>query len=145
MSSIYYKIPLKLSNVLEGNELPACNISDSITKNLELIIMTKYGEQRSDNTFGCGIWELDFEIITSQNLWEEKLRQSLLESIKKHETRLSNVIIAVTITELQKQSFFKQYPEIKKCVEISINAIIKKTGVDFNFDTNLFLSPLSKN
>lgn len=145
MGAIYYKIPLTLSNVLEGNDLPVCNLADSIAKNLELIIMTKYGEHRSDHSFGCGIWELDFEIITSESLWEEKLRQSLIESIKNHEPRLSNVVIAVTITELQKQNYFKQYPEIKKCVDISINAIIKKTGIEFNFDTNLFLSPLSKN
>ncbi|HZY38741.1 MAG TPA: GPW/gp25 family protein [Mucilaginibacter sp.] len=145
MGAIYYKIPLKLSSVLEGNDLPACNLSDSITKNLELIIMTNYGEHRCDPSFGCGIWELDFEIITSQNLWEEKLRLSLLESIKSHEGRLSNVVIVVTISELQKQNYLKQYPEIRKCVEISINAIIKKTGVEFNFNTNLFLSPLSKN
>jgi phage baseplate assembly protein W len=145
MNIFYYKIPLQLSVVLEGNELATCSLSDSISKNLELIIMTKYGEHRSDPTFGCGIWDLDFELIVSQNLWEEKLRQSLLESIKKHETRISNVVITVNIAELKKQAFFKEYPEIKKSVEIDINAIIIKTGIDFEFNTHLFLSPLSKN
>jgi phage baseplate assembly protein W len=144
MSIIYYKLPLQLSKVLSGNEMATANLSDSITKNLELIVMTKYGEHRSDHTFGCGIWELDFEIIASQNLWEEKLRLSLISSIKKHETRILNITIAVTITEIQKQYFFKQYPEVKKCVEISISGSIRKTGTEFTFNTNLFLSPLSK-
>lgn len=145
MSTPYYKIPLQLSAAIEGNELPICNLSDSISKNLELIVMTKYGEHRSDPTFGCGIWDLDFEIIISQNLWEEKLRQSLIESIKKHEPRLSNIIITVSITEIKKQHIFQQFPEIKKSVEIHIGAVIKKTGIDFSLKTNLFLSPLSKN
>jgi phage baseplate assembly protein W len=145
MATFYYKIPLNLSVVIEGNELPTCNLSDSISKNLELIIMTKYGEHRSDPTFGCGIWDLDFELIVSQNLWEEKLRQSLLASIRKHEIRITNVVISVTITEFKKRVLSKQFPEIKKSVEINISAIIIKTGVDFSFDTSLFLSPLSKN
>jgi phage baseplate assembly protein W len=145
MSAPFYKIPLQLSSLLEGNELPSCNLNDSISKNLELIVMTKYGEHRSDPTYGCGIWDLDFEIIISQNLWEEKLRQSLVESISKHEPRLSNININVSITEIKKQHFFQQFPEVKKSVEIHIGGVIKKNGVDFSLRTNLFLSPLSKN
>ena len=144
MSSYYYKIPFKFSKVLEGGELPICNLADSITKNIELIIMTKYGEHRNDPTFGCGIWDLDFDLITNENLWVEKLRQSLLSSINAHEGRISNIALFVNITNLNKQYAFDKFPEIKKSVMIQIKAIIKKTGVDFSFNTSLYLSPLSK-
>jgi phage baseplate assembly protein W len=145
MSTYYYKIPFQFSAALEGHELPFCNLNDSISKNIELIIMTKYGEHRNNPTFGCGIWDLDFELITSKNLWEERLRQSLLASIHKHEGRLSDAELAVTITDLKKQYAFNQFPEIKKSVSIQLKATIKKTGTEFSFFTSLYLSPLSKN
>ena len=38
MSSALYKIPLQLQTVLNGNELINCDLVESITKNLDLII-----------------------------------------------------------------------------------------------------------
>ncbi len=143
MSAILYKIPLQLADVLDGNELKTCDLAHSITKNLELIIMTRFGEHRCNPGFGCEIWDLDFELIISENLWEEKLRQSLLKSITTHETRLSNIQISVNITEIEKFYFLKQITEVKKRVSIQLSGTIHKTGESFTFNTNLFLSPLS--
>lgn len=143
MSVVYYKIPLQLTEVLEGRELPLSDLESSITKNLQLIITTRFGEQRSDPTFGCEIWELDFELIVSARLWEEKLRQSLIKSITVHEMRINGVEIAVGITDIEKYNVLKQFTEIKKRVDIQVNGMIKKTGEPFTFHTNLFLSPLS--
>lgn len=143
MSIIYYKIPLQLTTALEGGEMPTCNLMESIKKNLELIIMTKFGEHRSDPSFGCEIWDLDFELIVSENLWEEKLRQSLLKSITTYERRLSDVQLTVAISEIEKFYLFKQYAEIKKRVDIQLTAIMDKTGEAFTFTNSLFLSPLS--
>jgi hypothetical protein len=59
MSVVYYKIPLQLTEVLEGRELPLSDLESSITKNLQLIITTRFGEQRSDPTldvkYGAGL------------------------------------------------------------------------------------------
>ena len=143
MGSNYYKIPLKLTAAMEGNELLACDLDTSIQKSLELIIMTKFGEHRSDPTFGCEIWNLDFELIVSARLWEERLRQSLMNSIVTHEYRLTSVEIAIAITDIEKFNLLKQFTEIKKRVDIQVTGSIKKTGEPFTFHTNLFLSPLS--
>lgn len=143
MSFSFYKTPLDLSAALAGNDLPTCDLNTSISKNLQLIIITKFGEHRSNATFGCEIWDLDFEIIISEKLWEEKLRQSLLKSITTHEHRLSDVKLNVEITEIEKYSSFRQFTEIKKRVNIKLAGIILKTGESFTFSTNLFLSPLS--
>ena len=129
--------------VLEGNELPTCELSYSISKNLELIIMTRFGEHRSDPTFGCEIWDLDFELIISERLWEEKLRKSLLKSITTHEPRLTDIELIVAITDMEKHNLLKQFTEIKKRVDIRLTGIIHKTGEGYSFNTNLFLSPLS--
>jgi phage baseplate assembly protein W len=128
---------------MAGKELPDCDLETSIHKNLELIIMTRFGEHRGDTSFGCEIWDLDFELIISARLWEEKLRQSLLKSITSHENRLAGTEISVAITDMEKFSVLKQFSEIKKRVDIIINGLIKKTGEPFAFHTNLFLSPLS--
>ena len=143
MSIVYYKIPLQLQNAIEGNELPACDLEYSIRKNLELIIMTRFGEHRSDPSFGCEIWDLDFELIVSPAMWEEKLRKSLVSSITDHEHRLSAVEITVIITDMEKFNVFKNYTEVKKRVDITIKGVMYKTGVAFKFHTNMFLSPLS--
>ena len=143
MNIVCYKIPFQFSKVLEGKELPTCELAQSISKNLELIIMTRFGEHRADPTFGCEIWDLDFELIVSERLWEEKLRKSLLRSITNHEERLSNIELAIAIINIEKHNFFKQFTEIKKRVDISVSGIINKTGENYSYRTNLFLSPLS--
>lgn len=143
MSIIYYRIPFQLSTVLEGNELSTCNLRQSISRNLELIIMTRYGEHRSDPSFGCEIWDLDFELIVSENLWEEKLRQSLLKSISTYEPRLSEIQLSIDISDAEKMNINKNTVEIKKKLDIRIKGIIHKTGEDFQFQNSLFLSPLS--
>jgi phage baseplate assembly protein W len=141
--SIHYKIPLPLGNAIEGGELPVCDLVQSITKTLELIIMTRFGEHRSDPSFGCEIWDLDFELIVSAGLWEEKLRQSLLRSVAAHEQRLSTPEILVAISDMEKFNVLKQSTEIKKRVNIHVSGVIRKTGEPFAFSTNMFLSPLS--
>lgn len=143
MSIIYYKIPLQLHNILQGNELPVCDLKQSINRNLELIIMTKFGEHRSDPRFGCEIWDLDFELIVSENLWEEKLRQSLLKSINTYEERLSKVDLTIRINEVEKMDLVKNQLELKKRINIQLNALIHKTGESFKFSSSLFLSPLT--
>lgn len=143
MPVVYYKIPLQLASVMEGKELPPSDLDSSIKKNLELIIMTKFGEHRSDPTYGCEIWDLDFELIISARLWEEKLRQSLMKSIITHEYRLANPEITVAISDMERYNVLTQFTEIKKRVSIQVSGIMKKTGEPFSFETTLFLSPLS--
>ena len=143
MSNRYLKLPLPFACVMEGNEFPTCDLEQSIKSNLELIIVTRFGEHRCDPSFGCEIWDLDFELIVSARLWEEKLRQSLLCSVTSHEHRLSGVDVSVEITDAEKLNLVKRFIEIKKRVDILVTGIIQKTGEAFEYRTNMFLSPLS--
>lgn len=143
MSTTYYKLPLPLEKAMQGFEMDHCDLGTSITKSIELIILTRFGEQRSDPTFGCEIWDVDFELIVSPNIWEEKLRQSLLRSVTFHEHRLTKIDVVITIRDMERTNFFKKFKEMKKRVDIRIDAIIVKTGEPFKFHTNMFLSPMS--
>ena len=143
MTAPNYTIPINTRNLAEGKPIEHCDINQSIKRHLELIIMTRFGEHRSDPSFGCEIWDLDFELIISEDLWAEKLRNSMLRSISKHETRLSHIKVDVSTRDIIRQNSYKSYTEIRKKVEIIIKAAIKQTGDQFDFTLDLYLSPLS--
>ena len=128
---------------MAGQELQTCDVGASISKHLELLIMTRFGHQSSDPTFGCEIWDLDFELIVSQRMWEEKMRNSIEQSILMHEPRLSDVSINISLSEVERLNEVYGITEIKKRVELKLRATIKKTGEPFGFTANIFLSPLS--
>jgi predicted component of type VI protein secretion system len=68
---------------------------------------------------------------------------SILQSIQTHETRLTDIDVTVTLSEVEKTNAVLNYPEIRKKVDIHLKATVKKTGEAFNFTAGLFLSPLS--
>ncbi|TDH21401.1 hypothetical protein EXU57_19570 [Segetibacter sp. 3557_3] len=126
-----------------GHTLPLCGELQSINKHLELIIFTRFGEHSSDPTFGCEIWDMDFELIGSENLWSEKLRRSMLRSVVQHEPRLSNIVITITIREVARNTPYAPFIQLKNRVEVSLTAKVNKTGDPFYFNMELYLGPLS--
>lgn len=143
MADLLYRKPFRLKNILENKDLLETDLGNSISQNIELIIFTRYGEHRHNNNFGCEIWDLDFELIVSETIWEEKFRQSLLRSITSYETRLYNVEIEISMSEVEKTFSVRNVTEVKKKVDISIWGKINITGEKYHFNTGLFLSPLS--
>lgn len=139
----YYKLPLALSTITAGKDVPTTDLGGSISKNIELIIMTRFGEHRSDPTFGCEIWDLDFELIVSQGYWERQMCKSIQNSIVQHESRLSNIEVTIVLSDIEKANAIYKHPEIRKKVDIKLKATLKKTGENFNFTAGIFLSPLS--
>jgi phage baseplate assembly protein W len=138
-----YKKPFRLGNIFQGQDLDKQDIGASISQYIELIIFTRYGEHRFKPDFGCEIWDLDFELIISESMWEEKLRQSLLRSITRYEQRIYNVQIEVHIKEVNKFYPLRNVTEIKKKVEIIVKGKMQQTGENYSFNISLFLSPLS--
>ncbi|MBS1590302.1 MAG: GPW/gp25 family protein [Bacteroidetes bacterium] len=143
MANPLLKLPLNLSRVLEGNELTTLDLQDSIMQSLRLILTTRFGEHKYDLSYGCEIWDLDFELIVSESMWEEKLRMSILSSIRAHEKRLANISIDLSISEVPFSHYSHRNAQIKKQVDIVIKSLIVKTGEPFVFQTKLFLSPLT--
>lgn len=139
---LYFK-PLRFKNIAQGRDMQTQDLGASISQYIELIIFTRYGEHRYNPEFGCEIWDMDFELIQSETIWEEKLRQSLLRSIKKFEKRIYDIDIDVHISEINKFYPLRNVSEIKKRVEIVIKGRLNKTGEHYTFSTSLFLSPLS--
>lgn len=143
MSDFLYNKPFRLKNILESKDLIESDLGKSISQNIELIIFTRYGEHRHNRKFGCEIWDLDFELIVSETIWEEKFRQSLLKSITDYEPRLYRVEVEIKMTEVEKKFSVRNITEVKKRVDISIWGKMNITGEKYYFNTGLFLSPLS--
>lgn len=143
MSENFYSKPFKLQSVLSGSELQTSDLGKSISNHIELIIFTRYGEHRHNPDFGCEIWDLDFELIVSESLWEEKFRKSLLKSITEYEKRIYSAAVEVKISEVENVYPLRKITEVKKKVDISVRAKLKITGEKYFFNTALFLSPLS--
>ncbi|HWW40999.1 MULTISPECIES: GPW/gp25 family protein [Pedobacter] len=143
MSHFLYNKPFRLKNILENKDLNEADLGKSISQNIELIIFTRYGEHRHNNNFGCEIWDLDFELIVSETIWEEKFRQSLLKSVVHYEPRLYQVEVEIKMSEVEKFFAMRNVTEIKKKVDITILGRMNITGEKYYFNTSLFLSPLS--
>ncbi|SDE48975.1 GPW/gp25 family protein [Pedobacter soli] len=143
MSGFFLNKPLRFNSIFTGADLQSTDIGKSISNHLELIIFTRFGEHRHQRNFGCEIWDLDFELIVSESIWEEKFRKSLLKSITDYELRIYNTEVEVRITEVENVYPLRKITEIKKKVDISARSLIKNTGEKYFFNTALFLSPLS--
>lgn len=143
MSENFYNKPFRFRSLFGGGGLQPTDLGKSISNHIELVIFTRFGEHRFHNDFGCEIWDLDFELIVSESIWEEKFRKSLLKSITDYEFRIYNTAVEVRITEVENVYPLRKITEIKKKVDISVRALIKTTGEKYFFNTALFLSPLS--
>ncbi|HEY0273780.1 MAG TPA: GPW/gp25 family protein [Chitinophaga sp.] len=143
MSHPYYKKPFDFKRIFANNTLEPCDIGISISQHIELIIFTRFGEHRFQPAYGCEVWELDFELIVNQTLWEDKMCQSLARSIIAQEQRLYEVAVAITVKDVEKIFPLKRITEIKKQVDVTVNGKLLATGEHYVFSTALFLSPLS--
>lgn len=143
MSRIYHKIPLDIGELLNKKDLPSCSLKESIAQNIYLLVTTKLGECRYDYSYGCELWDLDFELITNENKWTENVSKSLENSIKNHEKRLYQTNIEVTISEQELPRNSNNVVRVKKKLDILVKGIITETREDFHYKQSLFLSPIS--
>ena len=145
MDKVFYKYPISFSRILQNGHLEQCGLGESISQNLQLIIISHHGEHRYNPSFGCEIWDMDFDLIMSLKVWEEKLRKSLEISIGQNEKRIEKIDIEVRVSEVEKKSGSDKFTVIKRKVDILIRANITETGESYHFHTDLYLSPVSYN
>ena len=140
----YYELPLRFRQLMTRNaHVPVCDYQKSIAQHLFLMINSHFGEHRFDESFGCEVWDMDFEVVTSESLWLEKVRQSVQTSVERHEKRLEDVTVGLTISLDEYLSPLSGAKGVKRRLFIQLKGRMIETGEDFAFSTNVFLSPLS--
>lgn len=138
MNQSLYRLPIRFGPVMAGKEIPTCGVGVSIAQTLYLLLHTRYGELRSDRSFGCTIWDIEFDRSIRTNHWIDLLRDSLETSIRQHEPRLKNPQISVEFRPVDHRS--DGAPEdYQRLVTVTVNATLLETEEPFRFSTQLHL------
>lgn len=136
----YYSIPLSLGNVTRKKEIPKCSLPESVAQMIHLIVTTGFGECKNNPSFGCEIWEKDFENIVNSQLYRENLRKSIQSTIEKQEPRLTGIRVDIQIEQVDYKMFNRK---TKSRIRIKISGMLTRTNEPFSFSDQFFIGPLS--
>lgn len=141
MNNNYFSLPFDTKSLMVNKSHDKCSIKESISHCIHLLTTSYFGECTFDDTFGCSIWNVDFDNLSSVNKIKSAIADSLLESLKNHEKRLTNVYVDVSI----KQEEITQIESsvVKKKVSLKIIGKVKKTNEDFMYKEYFYIGPLS--
>lgn len=143
----FCKLPLNIKDLLsedvKHSRLQTCSEKESIDQFLNLLISTCLGEHDYDKEFGCKIFDLDFERITSRTRWEGKFTEYIKEAISRYEKRLTNVDVRVQINDKIRQDTVFETSTIKKQTQIWVTGNLLQTGERCSFYYVIYLGPIS--
>lgn len=141
----YYGLPIRFSDVFNKKELNRVDEFDSIGFNIRLILRSQFGDNRFDSSYGCEVWEKDFEVIDNNSTWSEELARSIKEVLTNHEKRMKEVRVSVKVGEEEFKSGNADslIYRVKRKIEVKIGFNFYLTGVYMEYVEKLYISPLS--
>ena len=127
-----YNFPIRCGELMKKRpNHPKCSLEESVRQHLYLILITRFGENRYDTSFGSELWEHDFESISVLNDRKPHIENSIKILLGKHEPRLLEPYVKVNITEGPVVSHLKTEQKIKKKIEITIKGKLLETNKPF--------------
>lgn len=138
----YYSLPISAGNLINPTKAPKVLLGESVAQHLKLIMTTSYGECMFDKEYGCSLWSIDFNNVTSNSKLKETISDAILKSIKKHEKRLSEVEVDVEV-EQEEHSVDINKNSIRKLVHITIKGQLAQIDDDFVYYEHFYIGPLS--
>lgn len=145
----FLSLPLQLQDIPGKGNLQRCNAKQSIAHHLHLIVTTSLGELAGNESFGCGLWESDFDNLTSRSKLKDGLIQSLTDAVKAHEPRLTQVRAEVQVFEEELTGgdpiAIGSHRRIKKRLDITVTGLMTGTEEPIIYKDHFFISPLSYN
>jgi phage baseplate assembly protein W len=142
MPGSFYRLPLRLDQIVQKKRHPSCPLKHSIAQNLHLIISTYRGEAAYSDEFGCSLWDEEFNIQLNLR-WRENLCESLGQAIEKFERRLQLQEVKASMEE-QNELLANENLRVRRCLHIEIRGMIRKTNEPFNFRDTIYISPLAQ-
>ncbi|MGM5632027.1 GPW/gp25 family protein [Apibacter raozihei] len=142
MYGIYYNTPINFKDIIEKKDIEKTNLESSIARYINLLVTSSFGECKFDETYGCKIWEMDFDLLSDSNTLRDRIKKDIKETIKMHESRLelSEVEISVGIDQSLNHN---NALRMKKKISMKILGAVKKTNRPFRFHGHFFVGPLS--
>lgn len=141
MRGVYYKIPMDFEAVINKKDAEKISIDNSISQQIFLISTTALGECKFDETFGTEIWEMDFDLLKTDNSLKEFIVNSMKKAIVMHEKRLLLEDVEVSVKDHNLGTLGKR--RMKKRVVISVKGQVLETNRPFLFQNSFFVGPLS--
>lgn len=141
MKDIYCKIPIDFERLTGKKEVDKISLETSLRQHLFLLATTALGECKFDETYGSEIWEMDFDLLKSDNSLKELISETLKKSITKHEKRLELENVEVYVSDHNLGNSVKR--RMKKKVSFAIKGLIAETDRPFVFSSCFFVGPLS--
>jgi phage baseplate assembly protein W len=142
MNQPFYRLPIRFGPLMAGKEIPTCGVGVSIAQVLYLLLHTRYGELRSDRSFGCKIWDIEFDHTIRNSRWIDYLCDSLEAAIRQHERRLKNPKVTVQFQPVEHR-FDSTPEEYRRLATVTVNATLCETEEPFRFATQLHVGQLS--
>ncbi|HEY4111049.1 GPW/gp25 family protein [Puia sp.] len=162
MSSGFLSLPLQLDKVPQRGLLATCSVRESIAHHIHLLLTTSLGEMASNERFGCGLWDTDFDSLSSRSRLKDQIVQALDEAIRLHEPRLERVRTELQLhqDELNNDGVSRRdgmssgnggsrgdgmSRRIKNRLDITVSGVLKGTNETIVYRDHFFISPLSYN
>lgn len=142
MNKPYYTLPLKFGRLCEKKDLEHCMLKESISQHLYLIITTALGDCLYDETFGCSIWDSDFDNKINDSRLKEQIKYGLCLSIKNHENRLDDLGIEISFSQVL-IGVGENVTSVKKKLDLVVTGTLAQTDEPFIFSGYFFMGPLS--
>ena len=99
MKGIYYKLPIDFGGLMKKQDLAKIALEDSISQSIYTLMTTVFGECKFDETYGCELWDTDFDLLKSDDELKVFVAKSLKNSIIQHEKRIFLQDIEIKISE----------------------------------------------
>ena len=119
-------------------------MKESIAQRIHLILVSDFGEFRFNLSFGNAIWETDFENISNENSWKDRMSTNIKDSLVMFEPRLQNIIVDIKVLQEEfsegKEVVIKR---IKRKLEINVLGNLVKTNEQFYYRDVIYISPIS--
>lgn len=116
----------------EKDNIHIVDVETSIHNLLHLLILTTFGEYRPDESFGCGLWEREFEMSLDLKEVRQEIRIYLVKAVDKFEPRLTDPKVDV--------SFFDGRSFSRK-VSLTVTGKLTATAETFKHREVLFICP----
>lgn len=84
-----YKFPISGAALTQSQKLAKIYDDRSVIDHIYLILTTSFGEYKYQYSYGCTLWQHDFDISKTESDWSNEMTTSLTKNIKDNEPRIS--------------------------------------------------------